>query len=369
MERRVLLALAGGTLAVAGCTGSGGTDSNGENTTTERENDSSSNESENATSDDSDSPDDGDTSNDSDTSDDEQTATDEAGRVPADVIRAFYQAVAAGDAGAVEDLLHGAVAGEATDEDVEDAAWELTRLDAEIRRDSLDERVFPVVLVPDDEWTVLVGSTATVVEPDGTERELTQAFIIATEDGRWQLWDLRQGFFHRPPQSLAITDVQGVLGTPNEIHEVRIGVSPRPESGAIDLSALQIVFFGPEETNLYVSTYEGERATAETPPGEVEPSVVGRDDRPRDRYGVAVVEAAHPDDITTTAHTDRYELVVATPGGQTAAGLDWLQPLTPGDELGLVVATRTGHRAEGSFRIPPLDGVETGERVALQPND
>ena len=374
MDRRTLLALAGTTLvaASAGCndgSNDDGSNDDGSNDDGSNDDNETDNSSENSTGDTNSSEVSGDDTTDETDNGDDTTGeyTDESGRMPAAVVRGFYEAVETGDADAMSALLHENVAGDASEELIADTDREFLSVETTVVDDALDPLDFPITRVPDGERVVLVRAEPTVRDADGTERTLiAQEFLIATENGRWQLWDLVEGFFHKPSQTLAIGDVTGIVGAPGEIHESRLAVTPGPESGAVDLSALQIVFFGPEETNLSVGLDGTEPATATSDPEDVGPGVFEREGTIDDRYGVAVVDAEQPDNITMTAQTDRYELVVDTSGGTTDAGLDRLAPLVPDDEVGVVVRTRTGQRFETTVEIPTLDGAEVGDRVDLQ---
>ncbi len=364
MDRRTLLAVAGTTLltASAGCNDS--RDETTRDTNASENTTGVTNTSQNGT-DETDPTENG--TEDTNTSEsDTEADTDESGRVPADVVREFYEAVDAGDPTALSSLLHDAVAGEVTDGDVVEADWELVSVATTVTEEDPDPGEVPITRLSADERAVVVRGEPTVLGTDGAERTLRpRRFVVATDDGRWQLWDLVVGFFHEPPQTLAIEGVTGVVGSPGEIHEVRLAVTPRPESGAVNLSRLQVVFLGPQKTNLYASSVDGEPATGESHPEDVSPTVFDRPDRPDDRYGVAVVEASQPDNITMTATADSYELVVDTSGGTTDAGVDRLSPLTPGDELGIVVMTQTGQQFDTTAAIPALDGAKIGDRVDI----
>jgi archaellin len=308
---------------------------------------------------------DGDGSNDS-SGNEERDYTDESGRVPADVVREFYEATGTGDVDGVSELLHSDIAGDANNENVDESRWEFVSVETTVVDETPDPSEVPITRLSADERTVVVRGQPTVISADGVETTLrAREFIVATESGNWQLWDLVVGFFHEPPQTLEIEGTTGVVGSPGEIHEVRFTVTPGPESGAVNLSALQIAFFGPQKTNLYANSANGERATGDTHPEDVSPGVFDRPDRPDDRYGVAVVEADQPDNITMADPEDKYELVVDTSGGTNEAGADRLSPLVPGDEVGAVVMTQTRQQFETAVEIPALDGAEVGDRVDL----
>jgi archaellin len=354
MHRRNLLALAGGTLALAGC---GGTSDDNETDDTNTSDDNQTNGSE--TSDDN-----GTDTSDSDEGGDE-TYADESGVVPADIIRQFYEAVETTDVAAVNDLLHSAVAGGANEQNVQDDDWEFVSLDAEVLEEDPSAREYAVREVPDGERTLLVRASA-VLRESGSESTQERRFLLATENGEWQLWDLAQGFFHRPQQAITIEGVTGVVGAPGEIHELRVTVRPQAGSAVVDLSRLRIGYTGPERTDLTVDDHDGARATADTDPEHVEPNLFRTDaGKPDDRYGVAVVSAEQPDDLRMTADGDRYELVVATPGGETDERVERLSPLTAGDSVELLVRTHTSHRSQVSVEVPDLDGYDVGAEVEL----
>lgn len=360
MQRRDVLSLASAALAVAiaGCNhefeddDGSGTGGNGGDPNSDDGSDGDG-------TDGSDGSDDGDGS---DGGTDSEQYVDDSGAVPADILWTFYEATETVDVATINEILHSEMPGRALEAQFPGPSPEVVDLETEVLTEGIDEVEYGFAEIPDDEIDILVEATA-VYESDGERLTQTDQFVLVTEDGNWKLWDLADRLFQW--EQIEVTELIGRLGTEDEIHQIRIGVERAAESAAVDLSGVTIFEFFTSDASatVEVGQHNGESATADTHPDNVQPMVIEHpdiEDQPLDLFGVSVVSAAEPDNILMSGPDDEYQLVVDTSGGEN------IPPLTAGDSLRVSLATRTGHDTppiEGE--IPPLDEYEAGDELDL----
>ena len=143
------------------------------------------------------------------------------------------------------------------------------------------------------------------------------------------------------------------------VHEVRVGVQPAAGADDINLAELTVQFNSDDNfSNLIVDDANGEQATGDTDPDEVEARAVGVDDH---RFGLEVVTAENEDDIVMSDNTDRYELVINTSGEGNNLG-----PITEGETIQLTITTGVGSQSVAFLQVPDtLSGVADGETISL----
>lgn len=287
---------------------------------------------------------------------------DEDGRVPADVLEGFYEARRTIDIDQINDLLHPAVPGEAAPIHFQNETPELLDVETDIVQEGIDEAALGFAPIPEGETVIRVESTAYYPSEDG-EVTLEDDFVLATDDGRWYIWDFAWKLFQR--DRVTVTDVTGIVGDPGEVHEIRVRVRPAEDSSPVDLSEIIFIEFTTPEipATVRVGHHEGEPATAETHPEDVEPAVVEHEDidgQIQDLFGVTAVSAVTPDNLWMTDADDRYDLVVDTSGGEAFPSLE------SGDSLQITLRTRSQHDTPPTaLEIPDIEGVESGTEVEL----
>lgn len=371
MQRRDLLSLAsaGLVVAIAGCNhefedddGNGPAEDGGD---AESGDGSDGDGSDGEDGSDGDGSGDGDGSDGSDGSEDgtgDEQYVDDSGAVPADILWTFYEATETVDVDAINEILHSEMPGRASEAHFPGPAPEIVDLETTVLTEGIDEVEYGFAEIPDDEIDILVEATA-IYERDGDRLTQTDQFVLVTEDGNWKLWDVADRLFQW--EQIQITELIASLGTDDEIHQIRIGVERAAESAAVDLSGVTIFEFFTTDASatVEVGQHNGESATAETHPDNVDPAVIEHPDiegQPLDLFGVSVVSAVELDNILMSGPDDEYQLVVDTSGGEN------IPPLTAGDSLRISLATRTGHATPPTeVEIPPLDDYEAGDELDL----
>jgi flagellin FlaB len=304
---------------------------------------------------------------------------------PEGAIRAYVDALNAGDATALRDALHDQSpldgpedGGLSNVQDMEFTLENATVVDEELSEDASEyESVQAFETV---EFTLAVEGT----EQAGGNEEFTQAFVVAqNQAGEWKLWNEPSTVTTQSEEtgtesteqvadSLDVVTEVGVVGADNTITELRIGVGRAPGSGEINLAELTLQYVSDDAfANVIVGDDRttGERARGDTNPEDI---VVGDRDPDDERYAVDVITAASTDDVLVTEDADRYELVIPLGPGP---GIDLLSdgdtngalaPLPEGNEVEITITTEVGSQTVAFVQVPDsLAGLEPGENVDL----
>lgn len=224
----------------------------------------------------------------------------------------------------------------------------------------------------DDLESSLAGEETARVElefetREGSERRrVTEEWFVATDDSEWRVIDrgAREETGTESTDQVAdnvnvISEV-GTVGAhdaaDDQIGELRVGLQPAAGADEIDLADLSLQYVSENDfANIIAGSDDGEPATAETHPDDIE-----IDGLEGERYDVDVVTAESEDDLLMTDSDDRYELVLPLSDEQ-----ENLSPLVEGEEVEMTITTGVGAQTIASMEVPDPLSEDEGTNVAL----